>query len=283
MNIAFLVVVIFCSSLQSTLKKSYSLKMNGMGMYLFNALMSLVAAMFFLFSSKNGMTFVAEIIPYSIGFGLSFAVAAVFSMLAISNGPLSITALITSYSLMLPTLYGLLFLGETAGWKLYFGIALLLFSLFLIHFERGEKKMSLKWMIFVVLAFVGNGMCSTIQKMQQIAFDSAHKNEFMLIALITVSIIMAVFAVVRERDLFKTYIKSGCILAALCGVMNGVVNLLVMLLNERISASVMFPLVSAGGIVVTSFMSIFLYKEQLSKKQLTGIAVGISSVIFLSI
>ena len=60
-------------------------------------------------------------------------------------------------------------------------------------------------------------------------------------------------------------------------------NLLVMILSAAMSVSVMFPLISAGGIVVTFLISFFIYRENLSKKQYAGLAVGILAILFLSI
>ena len=69
----------------------------------------------------------------------------------------------------------------------------------------------------------------------------------------------------------------------LCGVANGVVNLLVMVASLTIEKSVMFPLISAGGIVLTWIISVFLYKEKLSMKQNIGLVLGIVSIVFLNL
>ena len=65
--------------------------------------------------------------------------------------------------------------------------------------------------------------------------------------------------------------------------MNGLTNMLVMILSGLMAVSVMFPLISAGGIIVTFIISKFVYKENLTRMQFMGFLVGILSIVFLNI
>ena len=78
-------------------------------------------------------------------------------------------------------------------------------------------------------------------------------------------------------------LMAGSIYCILCGIANAVVNLLVMVLSNRMPISVMFPIISAGGIIVSFLVSLFVYKETLNKMQYIGFCMGIISIIFLNI
>jgi len=282
MNIAILIFIILSLSLQNVTRKAFTSKCGDGGPYFQSALCGLAALLYFLVTS--GIPgFIPELIPHALGFGASYTAAVIFLALAIANGSLSLTALITSYSLMLPTMYGLIFLKEPAGKWLLVGIVLLAVSLVLINKPGDKEPVTLKWVIYSALAFVGNGMCSVTQKMQQLAFDGAYKNEFMIYSLIFVSAVTLIFTLVRERERIPFYLKKGWYLCTTCGVLNGSTNFLVMVLTGKMATSVMFPSISAGGIVVTYIISKLFYKEKLSKKQLVGFALGTLSVIFLSL
>jgi drug/metabolite transporter (DMT)-like permease len=229
------------------------------------------------------MDFNPAFIPYSLGFAAAYATGTVFFILAISCGPLSISSLMTSYSLIIPTLYGLVFLRDPISIGLIPGIILLLISLFLINVKNEKVNISLKWVIYITLAFIGNGMCTVVQKMEQIRFEGKYKNEFMIVALITVAIFMTIMALIKERKSFKTNAKLAVLPAAASGLLNGTVNLFVMILSGSMPASLMFPLISAGGIILTFFVSTFLYKERLSPMQIIGVCVGVVSVVLLNI
>ena len=93
-----------------------------------------------------------------------------------------------------------------------------------------RRKFSIKWLVALFLAFMGNGMCSTVQKMQQISFDGQYKSEFMIIALVIVAIILTIAAIINKEDLRVDTLP--CVtLAAISGIANGIVNLLVMVLS----------------------------------------------------
>ena len=282
MNIFYLISIIIGVSAQNIIKKPYTDKTNGKGVYFFSLLTSLSAMLFFVLIS-NGLNFEIRILPYSLLFALSYALTTVFSVLSVACGSLSLTSLIISYSLMIPTFYGLIFLNDDISIGLFPGIALLALSLLLINKKSDDSPITLKWLIYVLLAFIGNGMCTVSQKMQQVAFGGEYKNEFMILALAVVSIILSLLIIVSERKEIKTYVKFGWHLSIICGIMNGAVNLFVMLLSGKMPASLMFPLISAGGIIVTYIVSRFFYKEKLTKTQLCGFILGTISVVFLNI
>jgi len=285
MNILYLLAIIVGIAGQGALKKPYMHKTNGKGVYLFTAIVSLVAMAFFT-AAAGKLSFAASTLPYSLGFAAAYAVSTVFGTLAIATGPLSLTSLFSSYSLMIPTFYGLLFLKDPIGAGLIPGIALLAASLLLINYRKEksqENGLSMRWLLYVFVSFVGNGMCSTVQKMQQVAFEGAYKSEFMIAALAMVTAAMLLLSAGTERGRMKAYAAAGWLPAALCGVLNGMVNLFVMILNGKMPASIMFPMISAGGIIASYLISRFFYREKLTRMQFAGFLAGIASVVFLNL
>ena len=285
LNFLFLIAIILGVSGQNISQKPYTKKTSGKGVYLFSALVSAAAVLFFVFTSK-GFNFNHLILPYSIGFAISYALCTVFTVTAISCGSLSLTSLFISYSLLLPTFYGVIFLGDKLGTGFIPGIFLLILSLLLINMKTGnneKSKISLKWIISIIIAFVGNGMCSIIQKNQQLKFQGEFKNEFMIVSLLIVTVTLLIFSFLKESDNIKFYAKSAFVPALICGGLNGLVNLFVMILSGRMPVSLMFPLISAGEIIITYIVSKFVYKEKLTKIQFVGFLLGIGSVVFLNI
>ena len=284
MNYLLLILVTLGVSVQQIGKKAYNKKTGG-GAFTFSAATSLIALLFFIVTSKGEFNYPIELLWYSISFAICFCLASVCSFMAISTGSLSLTSLFTQYSLLIPTIYGLIFLNESASTFLLIGIVLLLISVIFVNLEsKGEKKqITLKWFVYVFFAFAGNGCCSAIQKVQQIDFNGLYKNELMIVALSTVTISLLVISFFAERKNMGLNIKRGAGLFLICGLANGLVNFLVLVLSSKMPASVMFPVISAGGIVATALVSIFIYKEKLSKYQTMGLILGIISIIALNI
>lgn len=281
LNVFYLVAIVIGISGQSIVKKPYTQKTGGGGVYFFNTLLSATALLFFVVTSSK-LDFNLSFVPYSIGFAASYAIASVFMVLAIAYGSLSLTSLFISYSLMIPTFYGLI-LGDDISKGFVPGMIFLVISLFLTNKSDEKAKISFKWIVFVILSFVGNGMCTVVQKMQQIASNGTYKNEFMIVALAIVTAVMLIMTLFTEHKQIKHYAKSGWLWAIICGALNGMVNLFVMILSGRMSVSLMFPLISAGGLIVTYIVSRFFYKEKLTKIQFIGFIFGLTAVVFLNI
>lgn len=280
-KIILLVGIIFGTSIQSIFKKAYN-KRGYSSVFIFSAITVASAAIFFVASAKHPLNFSLDILPYALGFAAAYCCATIFGMLAINEGSLSLTSLATSYSLLIPTLWGLLFYNDTATHWFFIGLALLLISLVLINAKGGEIKITLKWAIFVLLAFLGNGICSTVQS----GYAKTHAqgtSEFMIIALSAVFLVLLAAAFLTERGSLATSLKKNWYLMVLCGVANGAVNLFVILLSPNMNTSLMFPLISAGGIVLTSLVSIFIYKEKLSLLQYIGMVMGIGAIVFMNL
>jgi drug/metabolite transporter (DMT)-like permease len=87
----------------------------------------------------------------------------------------------------------------------------------------------------------------------------------------------------KERKEWRSCCRVGIPLALLSGLMNGASNALVIYLNQHLPASVMFPVISAGGIILIMPYSIGVCHERFSKQQWLGFAAGVASVILLNL
>lgn len=282
-GILLLLIVIFVSTQQVT-KKGFSSRVSG-GVMTFSAASCVAALAVFLVTSGGKLSFSTDFLVYSALFAVSYGAAVVFGVLAVKTGPLSLTSLLTSFSLLIPTFYGIFALHEPVSGTLYLGLGLLLVALVLINLEKkGEKKqITVRWVVYVLLGFVGNGACSTVQKVQQMDLNGAYKNEFMIVALVMTILGIGICALLMERGKIKESLRKGAAFYIPCGLANGIVNFLVIVLSTRMDASVMFPVISGGGIVLAFLVSILFYKEKLSLWQLVGSGLGLVSVVLLNL
>lgn len=285
-NALLLFIIILSGGFQGIIRKKFAIRAPSAS-FSFTTGNMIFVLLFFIITCRN-FTYPKELLPYSIGMATSFCVAGVTGMLAIVTGSLALSSLIGSYSLILPAIYGIVFLDEPTSIAFYIGLLLLLISLFFINFEpKGEKKqITLKWIIIMVIQFFSNGANSIIQKLQQMDFNGLYKNEFMIVAIAIVVIVSFVMTRIFEREKAAYHFKIGFRYYAIFGILTGLVNFLVLVLSDpkmNMPASVMFPLISVAGMVLSLGIAKFMFKEKLSKLQLIGIAFGTASIVFLSI
>ena len=258
------------------------------GVFFFAGMISFFAMCFFAAINRD-WTWANELIIPAIAFGLSYAAATVFVVLAIKNGSLAKTTLITSYSLMVPALAGLLILREPLGIPMLVGLVLLVLSLWLTNRRKAssdapKERITLKWIIFVVLAFVGNGMCSTVQKLTPHFLGAdINQNLYMIAALGLSSAVLITASFCTKETGLKDTLKIGAPLALLDGLFNGAVNYLAIYLNQFIPASVMFPVLSAGEIILIVPYALLVRREKFTVAQWVGFGVGVVSVVLLNL
>ena len=295
MKYFLLILTVFFCSYQNILKKEYSKRCSG-GVYTFSGMVCLAAMAVFLVINRD-FDVTLPLLLYSIAFSISYAAVSVCFVLALRYGSVANTSLIIAYSLMIPTLYGIVFLNDPLGVLKIVGFVLLVVSLFLTNYtpksarvtdesEAKKKKSSVwLWLIFLTISFVGNGMCSVIQKMEQVQLgDEAQANLFMVIALAINTVFMFTMALFVEKPKTVAMVcKKTWWIATICGVFNGLTNFLVLVLNGMLPASVLFPVISAGGIVFIFLYSVLVYREKFKPMQIAGFVLGAGAIVLLNL
>lgn len=285
MTVGVLLSVVAVSlTIQSVLRKIYSRNnaANKIGIYGFTFVMVLSALLLFLLFPKSEKKIPHDIFGYAVGFAVAYLCALYFQQRAIAEGSLSLTALVVSYSLMIPTFHGIFFLKESLTAIKIVGMLLVLISLYFVGDVKKVERISVKWVIYATLAFLGNGMCTTVQKMYQLKSGGDFKTEFMIIALAATAVVLIVLCFTKEKTIPVPKLKNGGLVAIGVGLFNALVNMLVMML-AKYPAAIVFPTIQGGSIILTYFISRYVFREKLSPNQNIGFYIGVFSVILLNL
>lgn len=282
MNYLLIFLIAVSLSVQAAVRKSYGQSVQDKGTYLFNGISCLVAAIFFFVSGGFKFEFNMGVTVMSLIFGVFFGISTYTSFTALQVGPMSLTSLVLSYSLLLATVYGICFKNEKVSIAMIIGLVFLVVSMVCINLKKDDKKASVKWLILAVAALFSNGICTIIQREEQIIYEGKYLNEFMITALVGIFIAFIIVAFVTERNDIKLCMKKGTLYMIIWGVANGMANLFVMILATKMAASLMFPLISGSSIILTWVMARFFYKEKLTTLQNIGLVLGTVAVILLN-
>ncbi len=270
------------SACQSISQKQYTLKNKSPNVILFSAITSLIAFFFFLITSGFDLNFDIRLVPYALGFAVCYASAWVGTVMALRYGLMALSSLIVSFSLVFPTVYGIIH-GEAVTPLVIIGLTLLGAAIVLINLKSGQKgRFSVKWLLCVAVAFVGNGFCSIMQNMQKRTLGDSYTHEFMLIALSAAFVLLMGYALLTSRNIVADL--KGCLpYSTMNGVANALVNFLTLTLIGRIPNTVLYPTNSALGMLVTFLLAFFGYKERFTKMQYIGYVLGAASIVLLNL
>lgn len=271
------------STFQNFMSKQFNAKGKAINPYFYATISAFMAMMFFVITSGGKFDFTVGILPYSIIFGVVYGITSFSTVKAMKYGPMSITSLMVSMSMVVPTLFGIIVLNDPIGMFTYIGLGLLILAIVLINIKKETgMKFSLKWVVFAALTFFGNGFLGTLQKVQQLTFNGAYKSEFMIIALMIVWVSLLIIGAVQQGD--KKLMFTECVkYAGPAGLANGMVNLLGLVLMGMLPTAVLFPLRSSIDMVLTFVIAMLVFKEKPSVTQALGYTAGVVSVILLNL
>ena len=182
-----------------------------------------------------------------------------------------------------------LLLGESFTKLSVIGFVLLCVSLVLINKVDKNKKINIKWLFFALTCFLTNGISSILQKVHQenLKAEGLVPNDytvaFQFLAMIAVTAVFGVVLLIKLPKNAGKKFKNGLVYTAPSGVANAICNLLMLVLATMLPGVVLYPSVSAGGIVFTFITALFFYKERYTKWQYVGYGCGIISVVLLSL
>ena len=290
MAYVFIVSSVCAGLAEGFLIKAYN-KKHGKGGFIFTAIISLCAMLYFLFydliADDKGLLFLPAMIPYAVIAGVLYCAASVLTYYALQLGSFAITMLILSYSLVFSVLYGLIFLRESATFFTYAGLVLMILSIFFFRGKEDEikekKNFSFLWLICITISVIGSGMFGVLSRMQQLQFNDAVTNEFMVLALGISTIALFVIGVIKDRKDCLYILKKGSPYALGAGLANGVKNMLSNIVYMLIPISISAPTSAGMRIVITFLLSYFVFKEKFLKRQIIGAILGAISVVLLNI
>ncbi len=272
------VLNVICSSGQSALSKQYSRIGGDSSVFNINRAASGMV-LFLIFGIFSTFIFNIPTIIYGACYGIMLCISMHSGFKALSIGPMALTSIIASFSLIIPFIFGIIFWNEHLNEFKIIGIILLLISIFLINIKK-EKGFSKKWLFYALLTLVANGICSIIQKLHQIKYPSMYKTEFMFWALLCVFIIISITSIIKKNE--KTKFKFS-LLGTLAGIANCLANYIVLYLSATENASVLFPITSIAKIFAVWLIGVLFFKEKIRSVQAFGLIIGVISVVLLKI
>ena len=252
----------------------------------------------------SGPQYNPQSLLYSLFFAACYAGSTITYVLAVGCGSLALTTTIHSFALIIPTVLGFLIWNEPVNTMKIIGIVLFVVSLLLIgeKVDKGQKLVSAKWLVLMVISFFCEGFAPVAIKMHSIALGeevaSASNGMFMVAAYVMASVGIFVAAVLKEgrvtipgadasakkRNFMLDSLKIALPFAAAGGIFNGLYNFMnTVVSNNNLNVSVFFPVISAGQLIFTCVIAMIFFKEKLSVKQLLAIAFGIVAIVLLNI
>lgn len=220
-------------------------------------------------------------IYHAMTIGFLFIVVFNFYAFGTQKVGIAITTVANKMSLVIPVAAALLlYPDDSISVAKVIGFILALIGLYLSSTKGGKLSFNKKYLWLILLVFVGQGIADSIfndsKTLLQPGEDMLYFIVLFIIAAISGLLILLGKSVASPPKFELKNVLWGIIL----GVPNffSLLFMLKALSSPGMQASIIFPLVSMGVIVLSSIIGIFLYKEKLSKGNWIGILFAIAAI-----
>ena len=290
MVILVYVLAVFFTVSQSTVTKLYHRR--GGSALVFNALKGAAALlMFAVMSLVQGFTFHLPTLFFGLAYGALLSVSMISGYKALCLGPMALTSMLVSFSVVIPLLWGLTVGEERLSPFRIVALCLLLCTILLTNgdkllaLRRGEKgggRNYVLWLLLVGATFLANGISSILQKQHQVLYPEAYSGEFMLFAMAVCALAYVSLALLRVRPaVFRR--TRGKWFAAYSGVANGLAGFFTLILAGMENATVLFPILSAGTLLGVLLAGRLVLRETLKINHYIALLLGAVCVVLLKL
>lgn len=251
----------------------------------FNALSGLFSAliMFVLLDFHPEWSLFSIVMAFCMSLcGLSYSI---LSFQVLKHGSMALySTFLMSGGMLLPYLYGVLFLNEVLTLPRLAGVFIILAAVFLSNFSK--QRVSKKLLLLCCAVFVLNGLVSILSKCHQISITHApvSSSAFVMYSgigkCLMSSIALAFCKKTNEHSALHSKSSLGVIAGA--AIIGAASYFLQLVGAKELPASVLYPIVTGGSIIFSAIAGRVFFQERISMRQLFSIILCfIGTLLFL--
>jgi drug/metabolite transporter (DMT)-like permease len=214
--------------------------------------------------------------------GVAYVGSYVFFIPVVHSHGISISSAVLRLSQLLPVLYAMACWGERmTGWQaaglVFFCLAVPLLAHSGNSCERHET--GIRSMAILAGLFLVTGLCGIAAKWFDGIGLAEERGLFLFILFSAAAVVSAGLLVGRRVLPDRSEVSFGLFL----GLSNVLANFFLLRALHDLKGIVVFPVASAGIIVVTAVLAITCWKEKVSDRGIYGIAMASVAVVFLNL
>ena len=186
---------------------------------------------------------------------------------------------------MVPYVFGIIKLGEDFSVLRTVGLFLIIAGVVFANFQK--TNLNVKYIFMGVCVFFLNGLMSTISKLHQIEKDYAQASEAEFVVLQSLALIVLgtvswiIWALTnpdkiallngRSKKERRSAFFWTAVLCLATSLLGGVSYIFQLSSASNLPATVVYPFLTGGSIILTTIAGLIFFREKISKKVLIGV------------
>ncbi len=204
---------------------------------------------------------------------------------ALAIGKVSMTVLIVNFSMVLNVLASYIFYNESISVLRFCGLILTLVSFIICNGKIQKQSIQKEWLLFAILAMITS---STAMLTQKVFGESPYGGEnqafiscLYIIAAIICIFIYPIFKKKAEKSFELNFKTLKFALAT--GISLAIFQLFNTYALANIDGTFVFPAQTGGTIIFSTLSGVFIFKDSLNKRQVTGLILGIVALVLIAL
>ena len=289
----FLIIILLLRVPQNfSSKKTSGLVTNSQSYFLYGTysytLAGLIAFVMLLFDGMSGFSLPAVGIS-ALG-AVSLAVSLFCSIEALKSGVMVLAAMAGSAGLLLPWIAGIFMFNEPMKPMQFIGIALLIFSGWLLIGYSKEQTGSFtpRTLLLLIGSMLSNGSVMLAQKMfsKYLPDTSVSIFSFLTFGLIGIGMFIGLVPSLLSqsgRAKIAAVPKPVFLYGTISSIILLTINQLATLAGRNVPSAIMFPINDGGATIITAITAAIFFKEKLTVRSVCGLILGIGSLIVINL
>lgn len=289
----FLIIILLLRVPQNfSSKKTSGLVTNSQSYFLYGTysytLAGLIAFVMLLFDGMSGFSLPAVGIS-ALG-AVSLAVSLFCSIEALKSGVMVLAAMAGSAGLLLPCIAGIFMFNEPMKPMQFIGIALLIFSGWLLIGYSKEQTGSFtpRTLLLLIGSMLSNGSVMLAQKMfsKYLPDTSVSIFSFLTFGLIGIGMFIGLVPSLLSqsgRAKIAAVPKPVFLYGTISSIILLAINQLATLAGRNVPSAIMFPINDSGATIITAITAAIFFKEKLTVRSVCGLILGIGSLIVINL
>ena len=277
----FLILAVLSSSLISVSMRAFEDKCrHTTGMFVVNYLVCMTLACLFagriaVYTPQPGFS---PALFLGCVAGVLFLVCFVLLQLNIQKNGVAMASTFMKLGVVISTLIAIVIFRESPRLTQGCGIVLAVLAILIIHTDsREKKKASWGWLLPVLL--ICGGVTDSMANVFDKIGDPAVKDYYLFYTFGAAFVCALLLMLLRHERIGRWEIISGI----LVGIPNYFSTRFLLLSLQKVPAVIVYPVVSAGTIVLVSVAGVFLFREQLSWRKRMALGIICLALILLNI
>lgn len=289
----FLIIILLLRVPQNfSSKKTSGLVTNSQSYFLYGTysytLAGLIAFVMLLFDGMSGFSLPAVGIS-ALG-AVSLAVSLFCSIEALKSGVMVLASMAGSAGLLLPCIAGIFMFNEPMKPMQFIGIALLIFSGWLLIGYSKEQTGSFtpRTLLLLIGSMLSNGSVMLAQKMfsKYLPDTSVSIFSFLTFGLIGIGMFIGLVPSLLSqsgRAKIAAVPKPVFLYGTISSIILLAINQLATLAGRNVPSAIMFPINDGGATIITAITAAIFFKEKLTVRSVCGLILGIGSLIVINL